>query len=173
EPSQITIGAPVLGELDRRAGQLPRILLELCLEPLEQRESVRGGARKAADDVALAQTAHLLGIGLDDGLADADLAVAADGDDPAFADGQDRGRVPGIGLRVLHGMDGRRGRDVCTSREGCKGRGARLLHQGWPTTAMSTIMRGRGGAGFVRLIEGRRLTKGRAMRKASLRRTTK
>ena len=33
-----------------------------------------------------------------------DLAVAADGDQPALADGQDRGAVPEVGvLRGLHG----------------------------------------------------------------------
>ena len=42
-----------------------------------------------------AKPAHLAGVGLDDGLADRDLAVAADGDEPALANGQDRGAVPG------------------------------------------------------------------------------
>ena len=60
----------------------PGILLELGLQPLEQREGVGGRAGEAADDVALAEPAHLAGVALDDGLAEADLAVAADDDRP-------------------------------------------------------------------------------------------
>ncbi len=62
EPAQIAVGAPVLGELDAGPRQLAGILLELALEPLEQREGVGGGAGKAGDDAALAERAHLLGI---------------------------------------------------------------------------------------------------------------
>src|SRR5712672_95708 len=97
EPAQIAVGAPVLGELDRGAHELAGILLELGFQPLEQREGVGGRAREAADDVAVREPAHLAGIGLDDGLADRDLAVAADGHDPALADRQDGGAVPGVG----------------------------------------------------------------------------
>ena len=95
EPAQIAVGAPVLGELDGGAQQLAGILLKLGFQPFEQREGVGGGAGKAADHVALAELAHLLGIGFDDGLADRDLAVAADGHRAALADGQDGGAVPG------------------------------------------------------------------------------
>ena len=84
EAAQIAVGAPVLGELDGGAGELPGILLELGLQPLEQREGIGGGAGKAADHVALAEPADLLGIGFDDGLADRDLAVAADHDLPCL-----------------------------------------------------------------------------------------
>ena len=45
EPAQHAVGAPVLGELDRRAHQVALVLLELGLEALEQREGV-GGARR-------------------------------------------------------------------------------------------------------------------------------
>ena len=83
-----------LASSTRGAGELARILLELGFEPLEQREGVGGGAGKAADHVALAEPAHLLGVGLDDGLADRDLAVAADHDAAALADGQDGRAVP-------------------------------------------------------------------------------
>ena len=94
QPAQIAVGAPVLGELDRGAGELAGILLELGFQPLEQGKRVGGGAGEAADHVALAQAAHLLGIGLDDGLADGDLAVAADHHRTALADGEDGGAVP-------------------------------------------------------------------------------
>ena len=97
QPAQKAVGAPVLGKLDRGARELAGILFELGFQPLEQRESVGGGAGKAADHVAFAEAAHLLGIGLDDGLADRDLAVAADRDQPALADGQDGGAVPMAG----------------------------------------------------------------------------
>ena len=52
EPAQIAVGAPILGELDAGARQLPGILLELGFEPLEQGEGVGGGAGKAGDDLA-------------------------------------------------------------------------------------------------------------------------
>src|SRR6185369_773755 len=79
----------------------------------EQREGVGGGAGEAADHVALAEAPHLPGIGFDDGLADRHLAVAADGDHAALADGQDGGAVPEFGLRLLHTQYPR--------RQGCKG----------------------------------------------------
>ena len=74
--------------------QLAGILLELGFEPLEQREGVGGRAGEAGDHVALAEPAHLLGVVLDDGLADRHLAVAGDHDLAALADGQDRRAVP-------------------------------------------------------------------------------
>ena len=51
EPAQVAVGAPVLGELDGGAHQLVGILLELGLEPLEQREGIGGGAGEAGDHV--------------------------------------------------------------------------------------------------------------------------
>ena len=80
EPAQVAVGAPILGEFDAGAGELARILLELGLQSLEQREGVGGGSREAADDLTLGEAAHLAGVALDDGLAEADLAVAADDD---------------------------------------------------------------------------------------------
>jgi hypothetical protein len=52
QPAQIPVGAPVLGELDSRPGQLAGILLQFGFETLEQGEGVRRGAGKAADHVA-------------------------------------------------------------------------------------------------------------------------
>src|SRR5207247_9999296 len=91
---QVTIRAPVFREFHCRAGELPRILVEFCFEPLEQGKGIRSCAGKSSDHVTLAQLAHLLGIGLDDGLADRNLTVAADHGSPALADAQDRGAVP-------------------------------------------------------------------------------
>ena len=94
EPAQIAVGAPVLGELDAGARELARMLLELGLQPLEQGEGVGGGAGEAGDDLAVAQPAHLAGVGLDDGLAHRDLAVAGDDDLAALAHGEDGRAVP-------------------------------------------------------------------------------
>ena len=44
EPAEAALGAPVLGQLDRGAGEIAAVLLELLLEQLEQRERVGGRA---------------------------------------------------------------------------------------------------------------------------------
>ena len=65
EVAQISVGAPVLGELDGRPGQLVGMLLELGFEPFEQSEGVGGGASEASYDVAfLADAADLAGVRL-------------------------------------------------------------------------------------------------------------
>ena len=98
EPAKIAVGAPILGELDSGARQLAGILFELGFEPFEQRERIRSGAGKAADDRAAAETAHFLCVRLNNGLADRDLSVAADRDQSALADRQDGRAVPGAKL---------------------------------------------------------------------------
>ena len=131
QPAQIAVGAPVLGELHAGAGELAGILLELGLEPLEQREGVGGGAGETGDDVALAEPAHLARIALDDGLAQADLAVAADHHLAALADHQDGGGVKGrtraavvTGLAVeIHGDLIDAGLYLGVRRENAKGGG--------------------------------------------------
>jgi hypothetical protein len=80
EPAQVPVGAPVLGQLDAGPRELARILLELGFQALEQGEGVGGRAGKAADHRALGEPAHLLGVALDDRLAERDLPVAADHD---------------------------------------------------------------------------------------------
>ena len=101
QPAQIAVGAPVLGELDAGAGQLAGVALQLGFQPLQQGEGVGGAAGEAGDDVAAAELAHLLGVGLDHGLAEADLAVAGHGHLGALADGEDGRAVPGC--RLCHG----------------------------------------------------------------------
>ena len=59
EPAQHAVGAPVLGQLDRRAQQVALVLLELGLEALEQREGIGGGAGEAGEDLVVVQPAHL------------------------------------------------------------------------------------------------------------------
>ena len=56
------------------------------------------GTGEAADHLALAELPDLFGVGLDHGLADGNLAVAADHDPAALADGQNGGAVPDQGL---------------------------------------------------------------------------
>ena len=71
------------------------MLLQLGLQPLEQGEGIGGRAGEAGDDIALAQPAHLAGVGLDDGIAEGHLAVAGDHHLAALADGEDGRAVPG------------------------------------------------------------------------------
>ena len=80
EPAQDAVGAPVLGELDRRALQLALVLVELGLEALEQRERVGGRAREAGEHAVVVQAAHLARGRLDDDVAERHLAVAAERD---------------------------------------------------------------------------------------------
>ena len=55
---------------------------------------VGSGAGKSSQDTLMVEPAHFSGIVLDDGLADADLAVAADHRAGALAHHQDRRGVP-------------------------------------------------------------------------------
>ena len=52
EPAQDAVGAPVLGELDRRAQQVALVLFELGFEALEQREGVRGAAGESGENAS-------------------------------------------------------------------------------------------------------------------------
>ena len=124
EAAEIAVGAPVLGKLDAGALELIGEALELGLKPLEQGEGVGGGAGEPGDDVAVADAAHLLGVALDDGLAEGDLAVAGDHHLAALADGEDRrpcqvsGRIGSCAC--TRPMIGRRGPPVklCSGRNG-------------------------------------------------------
>ena len=98
EAAQHAVGAPVLGELDRRAHEVALVLLELRLEALEQRERVGGAAGEAGEDAVLVQPPHLARAGLDDDVAERHLAVAAERDGRAAPDGEDGGAV-----KLLHG----------------------------------------------------------------------
>ena len=101
EPAEAALGAPVLGQLDGGARQIAAVLLELLLEQFEQRERVRGRAGEAGQHLALAEPAHLARIRLHDRVAERDLAVAADHDAFAAADGDDGGGVECVGHRVV------------------------------------------------------------------------
>src|SRR5262249_1324189 len=93
--AQVSIRPPILRKLDRRTGELPRILLEFGFQPLKKSEGVGRGAGESADHVALAEPADLLGVGFDNGLADRDLAVATNDNATGLANGEDGSAVPG------------------------------------------------------------------------------
>ena len=93
EAAQHAVGAPVLGELDRRAHQVALVLLELRLEALEQRERVGGAAGEAGEHLVVVEAAHLARVALHDDVAERHLAVAAERDAAAAAHGQDGGAV--------------------------------------------------------------------------------
>ena len=83
QPAQIAVGAPVLGQLDAGALELAGKPLELGFQPLQQGERVGGRAGEAGEDRARrADPPHLARVALDDGLAEADLAVPGHGDCP-------------------------------------------------------------------------------------------
>src|SRR5262249_33212398 len=93
QPAQDAIGAPVLGELDRRAHEVSLVLVELRLEALEERERVRRAAGEAREDLVVMQAPHLLCAALDDHLAERHLPVAAERDARAAAHGKDDSAV--------------------------------------------------------------------------------
>src|SRR3546814_11387080 len=82
-------------KLDAGPGELRGILLELRLEPLEQREGVGRRPGESSDDLAVGESPHLAGVRIADGLAEADLPVAGDDDGLALADGTDGRALPG------------------------------------------------------------------------------
>src|SRR5208283_3011164 len=96
EAAQISVHAPILGELDAGARELTRVLLELRFESFEQREGVGGGAGEARDHLALAEPPDLLGVALHDGLAEADLAIAGDDGFAALLHHDNRRRAPDV-----------------------------------------------------------------------------
>ena len=59
EAPQDAIGAPVLGELDGRAFEIAAILLELGLEPGEERERVGGRAGEPGQDAVVVEPPDL------------------------------------------------------------------------------------------------------------------
>ena len=94
QPPQHPVGAPELGQLGRGARHVVGIILELPLEPLEQREPVGRRAREPDQHLAVQQLADLDRVGLHDLGAERDLAVAADGHPVPLANRKDRRRMP-------------------------------------------------------------------------------
>ncbi len=88
------------------------MLLELGLEALEQGERVGRAAGEPGDHAVAVEAPHLAGVALHDGLAQRDLAVAAEGDRLAAAYTDDGGGVHGGRVRM------RSGSAVYTNRAG-------------------------------------------------------
>ena len=80
QTAQRAVGAPVLGQLDGSAHQMPLVLLQLAFEAFEQGEGVGGGAGETGQHLAVVEAAHFLGVALHDGIAKRYLAVAAHDD---------------------------------------------------------------------------------------------
>jgi hypothetical protein len=93
EPAEHPVAPPVLGQLDRGAGQVTGIAVELLLELLVQGKRVRHRSGEAGQDLAALQGAHLVRLRLDHGLADADLAVSAERDAAVFSNAENCGAV--------------------------------------------------------------------------------
>ena len=102
EAAQVAVGAPVLGQLDGGAREVAEFL-QLALEALEQREGVGRAAGEAGQHLAVVQPAHLAGIALHHGVAQGDLAVAAEGEDAVAAHRKDGGAVGIEVARLIRG----------------------------------------------------------------------
>jgi hypothetical protein len=89
---QAAVAAPILGELDRRTGEIAE-LLELALEALEQREGIGGAARESREDLAVVEAPHFAGVALHDALPERDLTVSPDGDTAVAPYREDRGAM--------------------------------------------------------------------------------
>src|SRR2546422_5666999 len=96
QPPQDAVGAPVLGELDRRAHQVALVLVELAFEALEQRKGVRRAAGESGEDAVLVQAPDFLRAAFDDDVAEGHLAVAAERHARAAAHGKNGGAVEGF-----------------------------------------------------------------------------
>ncbi len=82
QTSQDAVASPVFRQLYRGAREIARILLELLLEFLEQGKCVGGRASESSEQLAPAERADFLGVGLHHGLSDGDLPVATERDLP-------------------------------------------------------------------------------------------
>ena len=106
---QHAVRSPVLRELDRGAHEMALVLFELGLEALEQRERVRGGARKSREHAVVIQAAHLARRRLDHDVAERDLAIAAQRHRAVAAHGNDGRAVKGFHLGKWYAPAARHG----------------------------------------------------------------
>lgn len=92
EAAQGAVGAPVLGQFDGGADQVPLVFLQLLLEALEQGEGIGGGAGETGQYLTVIQAPDLLGVAFHHGVAQGNLAVAAHDDFAVAADRYDGGQ---------------------------------------------------------------------------------
>jgi hypothetical protein len=88
EVAQHLVGAPVLGQFYRGAGELAAVFFQLALEQLEQGEGVGSATGKAGDDTVIVQAAYLAGIALHDGVTHRYLAITTDDNTVTAAHGE-------------------------------------------------------------------------------------
>ena len=130
EPAQRAVGPPFLGQLGGGPRHVGRVVFQLGLEAFEQGEGVGGAAGEAGEHAAVGQRANLHGVGLHHRVAEAHLAVAADGDAAVVADGENR---RGAELfRVLH-----EAAILCIAA--CKLPGAEFAWQ-WPCETFAKLL---------------------------------
>jgi hypothetical protein len=87
QPAQITIRAPILGQLHAGPLQLVREALQLRLQAFQQSEGVGRGAGEPGENAVIgADPAHFAGVPLHHRLAHRHLAIAGHGHPPAVAD---------------------------------------------------------------------------------------
>ena len=96
------VRSPILRELDGGAHEVALVLFELGLEPLEQRERVRRGARESREHAIVIQAAHFARGRLDHDVAERDLAVAAQCHRAVAANGNNGGAVELFHLRRMN-----------------------------------------------------------------------
>ena len=94
EPPQHPVGPPELGQLGRRPRHVVGVILELPLEPLQERKPVGRRAGEPDQHLAVEQLADLDRVGLHDLGAQRDLAVAPDRHPVPLAHRKDRRRMP-------------------------------------------------------------------------------
>jgi hypothetical protein len=85
---------------------LAAVLLQFGFEIVEQGEGIGSATSESGNDLIVVEAAHLAGLALHDGVAKRDLAVAAERDEIATADGYDGGHVDlcvSDGSFTLHG----------------------------------------------------------------------
>ena len=97
QPAQHAVGAPILGQLHRRAHQVALVFFQLGLEAFEQGEGVGGATGEAGQYLVVIQAAHLACGGLDHDIAEGYLAVAAQRHALATAH-----RYDGSSVKLLH-----------------------------------------------------------------------
>ena len=99
QTAQHAVGAPVFGELDGGAQQLPVLFFQLAFKALKEGEGVGGAAGESSEDAVFVETTDFARVALHDGVAERDLAVAGDGDVATTTDGEDGG-----GMCVKHDL---------------------------------------------------------------------
>ena len=98
EPAEAAVGAPVLGQLDRGAGEVAPCFSSFASNSSNSVNASAVAPANPASTWPSAEPAHLARIGLHHRVAERDLAIAADHDAAVAAHGDDGGGVEDIGL---------------------------------------------------------------------------